>query len=280
MTFRGLLRRRNDSGAIWGDIAREDHLDTETYLRRGLSRFVFLFCVAVGVAAFAWQQSLIADLQRSQPNVTQVIQAARDSIVSVECGSKMGTGFVISVPVPDNYKSAILSADHIFEECNEGDKVSVSIGGVDYRATLAKKDPQTGKVPTDGTPSNDMALLYVDADLPALSAAPEAKVGDWAIVIGNPWSYTNYVTFGIISNVDHDSYSADIAVNAGNSGGPILDSHGRVLGVVTSVPIDSDLIDGNPKGIWAQAHGIATTLRLRQSCARLFASEANCPFEN
>jgi hypothetical protein len=97
-------------------------------------------------------------------------------------------------------------------------------------------------------------------------------MGDWAIIVGNPLDRTNYATLGIISAVNDRYYETDAAANEGNSGGPMVDSKGRVLGIVSSYwlkeGVDGDLV---------AADGMVQVMRLSQACGTLFPSAA-CPF--
>ena len=93
-------------------------------------------------------------------------------------------------------------------------------------------------------PSTDLAVLKVDSSLrfPILKFAnPEkVKIGHWAIAIGAPFSLTRTVTVGIVSSLErkgvgmnlYENYvQTDASVNPGNSGGPLLDIRGEVIGV-------------------------------------------------
>jgi S1-C subfamily serine protease len=122
-------------------------------------------------------------------------------------------------------------------------------------------------------------LIYVRAQLPSLDPAPEAKLGDWSIVVGNPWGEINYVTFGVVSSVTKDEYKTDAAINQGNSGGPLIDAHGRVLGLVSYKPYDNGIIIENPSDIFDYPEGIAVIKRLNLACSNIFATNSNCPFK-
>jgi hypothetical protein len=99
-------------------------------------------------------------------------------------------------------------------------------------------------------------------------------MGDWAIVVGNPLDRTNYATLGIISAVKDRYYETDAAANEGNSGGPMVDSKGRVLGIVSSY----QLKEGVDQTVVA-ADGMVQVMRLSQACGTLFPTGA-CPFSD
>lgn len=273
---RNILRPKFDTTGIWGDLAVTDYVDTDRSLRRSISRRIFIAtftAIAVILSSFWFW---VHRIDSAQANVPEVVANASDSIVDTGCGSYGGTGVAMNIHVPKGYKSAIISAAHVFSKCHKGDTVYVTYQGRDYRGYLAGKDPEGGQY-YDG---RDLALVYVKFSLPGLDPAPEAKIGDWAIAIGDPYEHINYVTFGIITQVTKDEYGTDAAINHGNSGGPILDSSGRVLGIVSYGEVQKDQFEANNAGIWDRADGINFAKRLRLSCAEIFDKAPSCPFRD
>lgn len=148
-----------------------------------------------------------------------------------------GSGFIIS---PDGY---ILTNNHVVEGAT---KVEVHYGnsenGSDRRvpAKIIGRDPAT-----------DMALLKIDVkeQLPAvrLGDSDRIRIGDWAIAIGNPLQFENTLTVGVISGrgralgISQTTQSfenfiqTDAAINFGNSGGPLLNINGEVIGINTAI---------------------------------------------
>src|SRR3546814_10649210 len=95
---------------------------------------------------------------------------------------------------------------------------------------------------------SDVALLKIDADgLPALriGSSNSLKPGQWAIAIGSPFGFAHSVTAGIVSAVGRSNPYAgqqyvpfiqtDVAINRGNSGGPLLNVHGEVIGINSQI---------------------------------------------
>ena len=224
---------------------------------------------------------LVYGLYEDKPNVTQVVAKAREATFEVSCGKSAGSGVGIVAPLPDGYKTAVLSVAHIFDDCDEGDDVLVTAAGKDYKGVLFRKDPVAPFDSDDSDTVNDVALIYLKYKLPSLEAAPAANAGDWAIVIGNPWDEINYATFGIITSVTHDEYATDAAINKGNSGGPVLDSQGRVLGLVSykSMHSESDLDSRNKSEVLDADHGMSYAKRLRLACEHLYSGTPSCPFK-
>jgi Tfp pilus assembly protein PilF len=100
-----------------------------------------------------------------------------------------------------------------------------------------------------GNENADIALLAVDAKLPpvTLASAGELKSGDAVMTIGCPLGFEFTVTSGVVSSVrDSDLgyplVQTDVPVNPGSSGGPLFDSHGRVVGIIKSAVAARDRI--------------------------------------
>jgi serine protease Do len=141
-----------------------------------------------------------------------------------------GTGFYIS---PDGY---ILTNNHIVERA---EKVTVNtVEGKTYDAKIIGTDPLT-----------DLALLKIDAkERPFVELGDSAamKVGEWVLAIGNPYGLDHTVTAGIISakgrEIDptdrtsfQDFIQTDAAINRGNSGGPLINMKGEVIGITSNI---------------------------------------------
>ncbi len=139
-----------------------------------------------------------------------------------------GTGFVIK---KDGY---IVTNNHVVTGAN---KIEVSFqNGKTYEASIV------------GTDSfSDLAVLKINAnDLPTLSLGESKSVrpGEFVVAIGSPLGYKHTVTFGIISAVGRDVrdingninfLQTDAAINRGNSGGPLINMKGEVIGVNTAI---------------------------------------------
>lgn len=138
-----------------------------------------------------------------------------------------GSGFIIS---EDGY---IVTNTHVVENATE---IRVSMQDrSSYRAELIGSDKRS-----------DIALLKIDAkDLPVaeLGDSDDVRVGQWVLAIGSPFGFEYTATQGIVSAVARslpdDTYvpfiQTDVAVNPGNSGGPLYDTEGRVIGVNSQI---------------------------------------------
>ena len=139
----------------------------------------------------------------------------------------MGSGFIVS---PDGY---IVTNAHVVDGASE-----VTVKLTDRREFTAKvmgADKRT-----------DIALIKIEAkNLPALdlAAKPAVKKGEWVIAIGSPFGFENSVSAGVVSGVHRalpngqmvPFIQTDVAVNPGNSGGPLLNAAGQVVGVNSQI---------------------------------------------
>lgn len=140
----------------------------------------------------------------------------------------LGSGFIISAD------GLVVTNEHVIDGA---DTVSVYMtDGTRYTAKLVGSDTQM-----------DLAVLRIDAQkkLPFVDFGDSdtAQVGDWVMAIGNPFGLGGTVTLGIVSarNRDimagpYDSYiQTDASINQGNSGGPLFDMNGKVIGINTAI---------------------------------------------
>ncbi len=146
--------------------------------------------------------------------------------------SALGSGFVIS---EDGY---VVTNNHVIEGADE-----ILIEFFPGEGQPAEKLPAK-VVGTD--PNTDIALLKVEAEQPlkfvAFGDSDTALVGDWVIAMGNPLGQGFSVSAGIVSARNRalqgsydDFIQTDAAINRGNSGGPLFDMDGKVVGVNTAI---------------------------------------------
>lgn len=142
--------------------------------------------------------------------------------------SSIGSGFIIS---KDGY---IVTNSHVIEDADEI-TINLSDGGK-YKAKIVGTDKRT-----------DLALLKINAprELPFVKFgdSDKARIGDWVIIIGNPYGLGGSVSIGIVSarsrdinNGQSDDFiQTDAAINKGNSGGPMFNLKGEVIGISTAI---------------------------------------------
>ncbi len=140
-----------------------------------------------------------------------------------------GTGFFITA---DGY---ILTNNHLVEKDKTTSVTVTTLGGKEYNAKIVGTDPGT-----------DLALIKIQAkDQPfaELGDSGQVKVGEWVLAIGNPLGMEHTVTAGIVSykgrQIDTQSYQdfiqTDAAINRGNSGGPLINMKGEVIGINSTI---------------------------------------------
>lgn len=140
----------------------------------------------------------------------------------------LGSGFVIDA------SGYIVTNNHVIKDAEE--------------ITVVLQDDTVLKAEIKGVDEKtDLALLKVTTDKPLVAVewgdSDAARVGEWVVAIGNPFGLGGSVTTGIISAKTrdinagpYDSFiQTDASINKGNSGGPLFDEHGRVIGINTVI---------------------------------------------
>jgi putative serine protease PepD len=222
-----------------------------------------LAAVAVGIASYAAfatddTKTVVRDVTVSGATPTAatpsgasaatVYQSANRGVVEITVstssatpfgrgGEAQGSGFVYD---SDGH---VVTNEHVVEGANS---VSVKFwNGATYKAKVVGTDPST-----------DVAVLKVDAPSSvlhpiALGNSSALKVGQTVVAIGSPYGLEETVTQGIVSALHRemtapngftiaDSIQTDAAINHGNSGGPLLDLSGRVIGINSQIKSDSN----------------------------------------
>ncbi|MDC3072095.1 DegQ family serine endoprotease [bacterium] len=140
----------------------------------------------------------------------------------------LGSGFII------DEKGFIITNNHVIDNA---EKIMVILhDDTSFEAKVVGKDPKT-----------DVALLKIDPKKTKLVAvkfgdSDKLRVGDWVMAIGNPFGFGGTVTAGIVSargrnlSGSYDDYiQTDASINRGNSGGPLFDMKGNVVGINTAI---------------------------------------------
>jgi serine protease Do len=140
----------------------------------------------------------------------------------------LGSGFII------DEKGIVITNNHVIQDSED---IVVRVGGdKEYKATIIGADPLS-----------DIAVLQIDSKekfIPVkFGNSDKARIGDWVIAIGNPFGLGGTVTSGIISARNRsiglsryeDYIQTDASINSGNSGGPLFDMNGNVIGINTAI---------------------------------------------
>src|SRR6185369_1843508 len=141
----------------------------------------------------------------------------------------VGSGFIV------NSKGYILTNYHVIDDAT---RIIVGLqSGEKFRATKVGVDPET-----------DVAVIKIEAprDLPTVTLGDSnaAQVGDWVLAMGSPFGLDQTVTAGIISKKERETpyfnvfqrfLQTDAAINRGNSGGPLVNMRGEVIGMNSQI---------------------------------------------
>lgn len=196
-------------------------------------------CLSLLLSFEAFSQTSFAPIVKevlpTVVNISSAIQAqsstadVEDSLVFDTTGhTALGSGFIAD---EDGY---ILTNRHVIEKSTEI-KVK-TFDGEEYIATLVGEDEVT-----------DIALLKIEPEQPlspaVLADSDTLEVGDWVLIVGNPFGLENTVSAGIISaksrNIDEtpfdDYIQTDAPINEGNSGGAMFNTKGQVVGLNTLI---------------------------------------------
>jgi serine protease Do len=205
-------------------------------VRRGYERY-WTEAKARNVRAQRSELSTVST--RAMPAVVSITttQAPTDDPKSDE-QTGLGSGFIIH---PSGY---ILTSAHVIEDAAEIRVSLLTRDGFtdDYTAEIVGQDEQT-----------DFALLKIRPlrRLPVLQLgrSSDVEIGDWVVVIGNPFGLGHSVSVGVVSFKGRtevtpaglegffDYIQTDAAINPGNSGGPLLDVHGNVVAIANAVNV-------------------------------------------
>ncbi len=160
----------------------------------------------------------------AQQDMSAAIERVNDSVFTIKTEQAVGSGFVV------NSSGEALTCKHVVGEAPE---VQVTLAnGESAKAQVVARDE-----------TQDLALLKLDrAGLPAVVFAPAAslKPGQRVAAVGAPLGLKNSVTEGVVGAVDreiegHRYLQIDAAFNSGNSGGPVVNNRGEVVGIATAV---------------------------------------------
>jgi serine protease Do len=142
--------------------------------------------------------------------------------------SALGSGFII------DEKGIVVTNNHVIK--NADDIFIIMDGGEDFKAKVIGADSEM-----------DLAVLQIESDQKfkpvKFGNSDKARIGDWVIAIGNPMGLSGTVTSGIISaknrdirmNRYEDFIQTDASINVGNSGGPLFNMDGEVIGINTAI---------------------------------------------
>lgn len=214
---------------------------------KNIKRFIFLlgfFWVPVcGGPVYAAINA--PHLQQLQEDVNRAVASVRHSVVTVKARKKktpakggtlwyesIGSGFFVDA------RGFVLTNYHVVEGAEEITVTLWRSGRNEFQARVAHTDQAL-----------DLSLLKIDAmevfPVAGFGNSDRIETGDWAISIGSPFGFEHSVSLGIVSDLHRDlviegltykdMIQTDAVINEGNSGGPLVDILGKVIGVGTAI---------------------------------------------
>mgnify|MGYP001184456149 CR=1 FL=1 len=205
-------------------------------------------------------------------NLQELIASTQSSIVQIQCGNNLGGAAGTGWPIQLDSGIVYVTNDHVIEECAPPSDNILEIwtgnSEIEYRdsdfyesATILGRDP-----------SKDLALIqsaYVIEPFTPSSEIPE--VGHWVMIAGYPSDLIKSINQGSISSLasvplspsgsSADVIYTDAAMNPGNSGGPMFNARGEVIGINTFVRLDEQTGE--------RLDNIGAAVRVEELCSKL-----------
>jgi len=164
-------------------------------------------------------------------NIDAIIAKVQASTVTIGCKDFSGSGWVIELGPPDQgdeeavaldakYPTEVITNHHVIEQCtNSPRKVTATAGDTTYDAYLYSWDED-----------NDLALIGIKQKVPALELSKRPVPGWWTMAIGTPYGLEGSISIGNVINHEENAVISTASLNSGNSGGPLVNSRGQVIG--------------------------------------------------
>jgi S1-C subfamily serine protease len=180
-------------------------------------------------------------------NLVTLIQGIAPSVATILCGKNSGTGWSINAKLSNSLisrgnKSYFITNHHVVEDC--------LLSG-DVTLVLDDKRRIPGKI-WSWNKDDDTAGIVTTVQVPGLTwSGVTPQQGWWLGVYGSPLGYPGVLTTGIVSSLNSQNFilTTTAPLNPGNSGGPVFDRQGRVVGLATAKFVDSEgfgIVHGTP----------------------------------
>ena len=249
------MEQGNENG-IWGDSGAEHVQSTNetkkskvVLSRRFLSFTALGFSVAALVVALTGRQPSQAtyvpnaavnaatfdysgnSLFSYPTDVEGLIAKVQASTVTITCKDTAGSGWVIDLGAPvgvdkesialdKEFPTEVITNHHVIQDCIDSPRrVEATAGDKTYDAYLYSWDEE-----------NDLALIGIKQEVPALELSASPTPGWWVMAIGTPYGLEGSVSIGNVINRENIAVISTASLNSGNSGGPLVNARGEVVG--------------------------------------------------
>lgn len=201
-------------------------------------RLANVLSVAVGITALSIALPVFNQYSNTNPesdgyvqprSISNLVEKTQKSTVTVYCeyGKKLysqGSGWSMKLETSQKYKysTAVITNHHVIEDClnGKGRVTVVNSNGNEYKAIIDNWDKE-----------NDLAVLATKAKIPPLKLSKNAPwPGYWVMAVGTADGYAGSIAFGNVLNVSDLEVLITANISHGNSGGPLVDNEGYVIG--------------------------------------------------
>jgi len=220
---------------------------------------------ALDATGAASQSDFSANSFFSYPrNIEAIIAKVQASTVTIGCKDFSGTGWVIALGPPDEsdeeataldakFPTSVITNHHVIEQCtNSPRKVTATAGDTTYDAYLYSWDED-----------NDLALIGIKQKVPALELSRRPVPGWWTMAIGTPYGLEGSISIGNVINHEENAVISTASLNSGNSGGPLVNSRGQVIGTNSWTYIGEELAQD-----WNGSVNLPTLCEAIVNCAK------------
>lgn len=165
----------------------------------------------------------------------ELLKRVQESTVTIGCKGAQGSGWVIdlggpvsetdpeSIALDREFPTEVITNDHVIEECHDDIRAVTATAGNDtFDAVLYSYDVD-----------NDLALVAIKQEVPPLELSDEPQPGWWAAAVGTPYGLEGSVAIGNVMNLADTDVITTTPLNVGNSGGPLVNARGEVIGTNT-----------------------------------------------
>jgi S1-C subfamily serine protease len=220
----------------------------ENYIAQKITAFATILALPFALGAFVltWapaQQFYLSDPTYDgfvQPrSIAKLVEITQDSTVTVYCDYGVeqytqGTAFAVELEQSqsEKYKTTLLTNHHVIEKCLDNNKkiYVLALEGKETEAVIDRVDED-----------NDLAVLVTTLEIDNLYFSNyKPRPGYWIAAVGSADGYEGSVAFGNVLNMDKYELLMTAPLSSGNSGGPLIDNEGNVVGVNTKSRVGND----------------------------------------